>query len=306
MLFYAADDDAAGDLVAELIRTAGYEPVRVGGLDQSIRIEMFGDLHEFGGLGRVVTRRRRSRRSNLVMIVWALWEGGEGVDLETTRPPGTGAAARRERWARLRRTLWRRDAQPRRPRPRRLNPRRPGLGPVSWHRGRAGRDEAARREPARLGPRPGLYRPFAAVRGLVWLASAAVPHARPRRPSASRTFSCSDPLVTRRARRLFHPRRVGGARREPRSPSPRRCCSGRCSPFLWLLAARGDRPDTAGRTGCSSPAPTACDRPDWPPPHLLPAPQRPHPGLGPDRRRLPGRIRRRCSSPPARRRRRPR
>jgi len=28
----------------------------VGGLDQSIRIEMFGDLHEFGGLGRVVTK----------------------------------------------------------------------------------------------------------------------------------------------------------------------------------------------------------------------------------------------------------
>ena len=56
VLFYAADDDAAGDLVADLIRTAGYEPVRVGGLDQSIRIEMFGDLHEYGALGRVVTR----------------------------------------------------------------------------------------------------------------------------------------------------------------------------------------------------------------------------------------------------------
>ena len=40
--FYAADDDAAGDLVAELIGAGGYEPVRVGGLDQSIRIEMFG------------------------------------------------------------------------------------------------------------------------------------------------------------------------------------------------------------------------------------------------------------------------
>jgi predicted dinucleotide-binding enzyme len=53
--FYAADD-AAGDLVAELIRADGYEPVRVGGLDQSIRIEMFGDLHEYGGLGRVVTK----------------------------------------------------------------------------------------------------------------------------------------------------------------------------------------------------------------------------------------------------------
>jgi 8-hydroxy-5-deazaflavin:NADPH oxidoreductase len=54
--FYAADDTAAGDLVAELIRVGGYEPVFVGGLDQSIRIEMFGDLHEFGGLGRVVTK----------------------------------------------------------------------------------------------------------------------------------------------------------------------------------------------------------------------------------------------------------
>jgi 8-hydroxy-5-deazaflavin:NADPH oxidoreductase len=56
VLFYAADDDAAGDLVAELIRAAGFDPVRVGGLDQSIRIEMFGDLHEYGALGRVVTK----------------------------------------------------------------------------------------------------------------------------------------------------------------------------------------------------------------------------------------------------------
>jgi len=56
VLFYAADDDTAGDLVAGLIRAAGFDPVRVGGLDQSIRIEMFGDLHEYGALGRVVTR----------------------------------------------------------------------------------------------------------------------------------------------------------------------------------------------------------------------------------------------------------
>jgi 8-hydroxy-5-deazaflavin:NADPH oxidoreductase len=55
--FYAADDAAAGDLAAELIRAGGYEPVRVGGLDQSIRLEAFGDLHELGGLGRVVTRQ---------------------------------------------------------------------------------------------------------------------------------------------------------------------------------------------------------------------------------------------------------
>ena len=55
--FYAADDDAAGNLVAELIRADGYEPVRVGGLDQSIRIEMLGDLHEYGALGRVVSKQ---------------------------------------------------------------------------------------------------------------------------------------------------------------------------------------------------------------------------------------------------------
>ena len=54
--FYAADDDAAGELVADLIRAGGYEPVRVGGLDQAIRLEVFGDLHEFGALGRTVTK----------------------------------------------------------------------------------------------------------------------------------------------------------------------------------------------------------------------------------------------------------
>ena len=56
VLFYAADDDAAGEEVADLIRITGYEPVRVGGLDQSIRLEVFGDLHELGALGRVVTK----------------------------------------------------------------------------------------------------------------------------------------------------------------------------------------------------------------------------------------------------------
>jgi 8-hydroxy-5-deazaflavin:NADPH oxidoreductase len=56
VLFYAADDAAAGDLVAGLIQASGYDPVRVGGLDQSVRIEMFGDLHEYGALGRTVTK----------------------------------------------------------------------------------------------------------------------------------------------------------------------------------------------------------------------------------------------------------
>jgi 8-hydroxy-5-deazaflavin:NADPH oxidoreductase len=56
VLFYATDDEAAGDLAGGLIRAAGFDPVRVGGLDQAVRIEMFGDLHEYGALGRVVTR----------------------------------------------------------------------------------------------------------------------------------------------------------------------------------------------------------------------------------------------------------
>jgi hypothetical protein len=47
---------SAGDLVAGLIRAGGFEPFLAGGLDQSIRIEMFGDLHEYGALGRTVTR----------------------------------------------------------------------------------------------------------------------------------------------------------------------------------------------------------------------------------------------------------
>jgi hypothetical protein len=46
---------AVNRVFADLIRADGYEPVRVGGLDQSIRLEVFGDLHELGALGRPVT-----------------------------------------------------------------------------------------------------------------------------------------------------------------------------------------------------------------------------------------------------------
>ncbi|QDY77559.1 NADPH-dependent F420 reductase [Streptomyces qinzhouensis] len=52
--FYATDDPAAGDTVARLITAGGYDPVPVGGIDQSIRIEVFGDLHE-SGLGTTLT-----------------------------------------------------------------------------------------------------------------------------------------------------------------------------------------------------------------------------------------------------------
>jgi 8-hydroxy-5-deazaflavin:NADPH oxidoreductase len=45
VLFYATDDDRAGQEVERLIRTAGFEPVKVGGLQQSSRLEVGGDLH---------------------------------------------------------------------------------------------------------------------------------------------------------------------------------------------------------------------------------------------------------------------
>jgi len=54
-LFYATDDTDINADVEQLIKDNGFEPVRVGGIDQSIRIEVFGDLHEFGALGKTVT-----------------------------------------------------------------------------------------------------------------------------------------------------------------------------------------------------------------------------------------------------------
>lgn len=55
VLFYATDDTSINAEVERLIQDNGFEPVRVGGIDQSIRIEVFGDLHEFGALGKTVT-----------------------------------------------------------------------------------------------------------------------------------------------------------------------------------------------------------------------------------------------------------
>jgi 8-hydroxy-5-deazaflavin:NADPH oxidoreductase len=46
VLFYATDDDRAGEEVERLIRMAGFEPVKVGGIDQSGRLEVGGDLHD--------------------------------------------------------------------------------------------------------------------------------------------------------------------------------------------------------------------------------------------------------------------
>ncbi len=46
VLFYVTDDDRAGEEAERLIRTAGFEPVKAGGLEQSGRLEVGGDLHD--------------------------------------------------------------------------------------------------------------------------------------------------------------------------------------------------------------------------------------------------------------------
>lgn len=55
VLFYATDDIGINAAMEELIHDSGFKPLRVGGIDQSIRIEVFGDLHEFGAIGKTVT-----------------------------------------------------------------------------------------------------------------------------------------------------------------------------------------------------------------------------------------------------------
>ena len=46
VLFYATDDDRGGEEVERLIRTAGFEPMKIGGIEQSGRLEVGGDLHD--------------------------------------------------------------------------------------------------------------------------------------------------------------------------------------------------------------------------------------------------------------------
>jgi len=53
--FYATDDKSIEATIQELIHDNGFEPLSIGGVNQSIRMEVFGDLHEFGALGKPVT-----------------------------------------------------------------------------------------------------------------------------------------------------------------------------------------------------------------------------------------------------------
>lgn len=55
VLFYATDDTSINFQIEELIHDSGFDAVRIGGLNQSILIEVFGDLHQFGSLGKTVS-----------------------------------------------------------------------------------------------------------------------------------------------------------------------------------------------------------------------------------------------------------
>jgi 8-hydroxy-5-deazaflavin:NADPH oxidoreductase len=57
VLFYATDDANAATEVERLIKLAGFDPMRAGGVTASARIEVGGDLNPWGGLnGRLVDR----------------------------------------------------------------------------------------------------------------------------------------------------------------------------------------------------------------------------------------------------------
>jgi 8-hydroxy-5-deazaflavin:NADPH oxidoreductase len=55
VLFYATDDDAAVTTIERLIRVSGFDPLKVGGVADTGRIEApGGDLHQFGLNGQLV------------------------------------------------------------------------------------------------------------------------------------------------------------------------------------------------------------------------------------------------------------
>jgi predicted dinucleotide-binding enzyme len=61
VLFYATDDAGAGQVIERLIMTAGFVPARVGGVKDSLRIEVGGILHQFGGLNGQVPGVAKAR-----------------------------------------------------------------------------------------------------------------------------------------------------------------------------------------------------------------------------------------------------
>ena len=68
VLFFATDDKSIDTDIEELIRDMGFSPFHIGGLNQSIRLEVFGDLHEFGALGKTISLEEAKELVNTVLI----------------------------------------------------------------------------------------------------------------------------------------------------------------------------------------------------------------------------------------------
>lgn len=60
-LFYATDDDEAARTAERLITTAGFAPVKAGGIDKAIDIEVYGALHTMGGLDGKLLNEEEAR-----------------------------------------------------------------------------------------------------------------------------------------------------------------------------------------------------------------------------------------------------
>ena len=151
--------------------------------------------------------------------------------------PGTGAAARRERWARLRRSLW----QP--PRPHGEQPRERVVGPLELFYDLAVVvlvSQAAHRLAGHL-TWPGLGE-FAAVFTLVWIAWAngSLHHELHGHDDARARSTFLLQILILAAMGAFIPR-VGGARGAAFAIAAAVLFA--VLAVLWLLAARGDRPE---------------------------------------------------------------
>jgi predicted dinucleotide-binding enzyme len=69
VLFYTTDDAEAAAEVERLIGLAGFEPARAGGVRDSLRIEVGGDLHPFGGLnGRAINKEEAASLLHLTKV----------------------------------------------------------------------------------------------------------------------------------------------------------------------------------------------------------------------------------------------
>ena len=64
VLFYVTDDATAGATIEQLIRIAGFDAVKVGGVNSAGRLEVpGGDLHQNGGLNGKVLNIDEARRA---------------------------------------------------------------------------------------------------------------------------------------------------------------------------------------------------------------------------------------------------